>query len=118
MSAPRKFRRISRGRPLTEEEAAKYRKIRALIEEEKPEINARMRKQLAQLRALNQVFAELKGTREEKKLSLADMQQLTGIDRSTLSKLENGQRTNYTLDTVLRYADALGKQVLVTLADK
>jgi hypothetical protein len=32
--------------------------------------------------------------------------------------LETGRRTNYTLETALRYADALGKQVLVTLADK
>ena len=37
------MRRIVRGRRLTAEEAAKYRKIRSQIEQEKPEIEARIR---------------------------------------------------------------------------
>lgn len=114
----RQVRRVSRGRLLTAEEAAKYRKIREQVEVEKPEINARIRAQLTRARDLAEVFSELKRVREDKGLSLSDLQNITGIDRSTLSKLETGQRANYTLETVLRYAEALGKQVLVTLADK
>lgn len=114
----RQIRRVSRGRMLTPEEAAKYRKIREQVEAEKPEITARIRAQMARARELADVFTELKTVREERGLSLSDLQDLTGIDRSTLSKLENGQRANYTLETVLRYAEALGKQVLVTLADR
>ena len=48
---------------------------------------------------------------------MADIQERTGIDRSALCKLENGQRANFTLDTVRKYAQAVGKRVLVTVAD-
>jgi DNA-binding XRE family transcriptional regulator len=118
MATKKKIRHVGRGRKLTSEEAAEYRQIRAQVEAEKPAINARIRQQLARAGALAELFAELKRTREAMGLSLSDMQARTGIDRSTISKLETGRRTNYTLETALRYADALGKQVLVTLADK
>ena len=52
-----------------------------------------------------------------KGLSLADLTELTGMDRSALSKLETGQRTNPTVETLVRYADAVGKRLVVSLAD-
>lgn len=39
------------------------------------------------------------------------------MDRSALSKLENGGRANPTIETLVRYAEALGKRVVVSLAD-
>lgn len=111
------IRRVSRGRRLTAEEAAKYRRIREQVEAEKPEMTARIRREIAEARRLAEVFQELKKIREAQGLTLAEVQDRTGIDRSTLSKLETGERENYTLETILRYADAVGKQVLVTLAD-
>jgi len=36
---------------------------------------------------------------------------------SALSKLENGQRANPTVETVVRYAAAVGKRLMVSLAD-
>jgi transcriptional regulator with XRE-family HTH domain len=44
--------------------------------------------------------------------------ELTGMDRSALSKLETGKRCNPTIDTLVRYADAIGKRVVVPLADE
>ena len=41
----------------------------------------------------------------------------TGMDRVMISRLENGQIDNPTLATVGRYAQALGKRVVVTLVD-
>jgi DNA-binding XRE family transcriptional regulator len=113
----RHIERVSRGRKLTPQEAARYRQLRADIEREKPAINAEIRVQLAEQRELAAVFAELKQVRQALGLSLADIQERTGIDRSGLSKLENGQRANFTLDTVRKYAQAVGKRVLVTVAD-
>ena len=113
----RHIERVSRGRKLTPEEAARYRQLRADIEGEKPAINAEIRVQLAEQRELAAVFAELKQVRQALGLSLTDIQERTGIDRSALSKLENGQRANFTLDTVRKYAQAIGKRVLVTVAD-
>jgi hypothetical protein len=39
------------------------------------------------------------------------------MDGSALSKLETGQRTNPTVDTLVRYAQAVGKRLLVTQVD-
>ena len=55
--------------------------------------------------------------REAKGLSLADLTELTGMDRSALSKLETGQRANPTVETLVRYAQAVGKRLVVSLAD-
>jgi transcriptional regulator with XRE-family HTH domain len=51
-------------------------------------------------------------------LSLADMQARTGIARSALSRLETDSDANPTLTTVTRYAEALGKDVRILLADR
>jgi transcriptional regulator with XRE-family HTH domain len=59
----------------------------------------------------------LKSERLKKGLSLADMKARTGIERSTLSRLENDAEANPTVDTLTKYADAVGKKVLVVLAD-
>ncbi|MGD0896321.1 MAG: helix-turn-helix transcriptional regulator [Thermoguttaceae bacterium] len=112
-----KIREIVRDRRLTDEEAARYREIRALVARELPELRARAKRRLDELREVTEVFAELKRVREARGLSLGDMERLTGIDRSALSKLERGQRVNFTMDTVTRYAAAVGKHVLFQLAD-
>jgi len=55
----RRIERVSRGRKLTPQEAARYRQLRAEIESEKPAIDAQIRAQLAEQRELAAVFAEL-----------------------------------------------------------
>lgn len=47
---------------------------------------------------------------------MADLTELAGMDRSALSKLETGQRPNPTVEALVRYAEAVGKQLIVTLA--
>ena len=113
----RKIKETIRDRHLTEEEAAKYRKIRELVAEELPDLRARAKARLWELREATEVFAQLRKVRESQGLSLADVQRLTGIDRSALSKLERGERVNFTVDTLTRYAAAVGKHVLFELTD-
>jgi transcriptional regulator with XRE-family HTH domain len=55
--------------------------------------------------------------REERGLSLSAMTELTGMDRSLVSMLENGQRANPTVETRARSARGVGKRVVVTLSD-
>ena len=64
------------------------------------------------------MIRQLKGARANRGLSLADMKRLTGMDRAAISKLENGQRPNLTVDTLVRYAHAVGKRISVALSDK
>ncbi len=111
------MKRITRDRRLTPEEAAKYKAIREQVAEELPDLIARQHQRTAVLDQLQALLSELKAAREAKGLSLADLTELTGMDRSALSKLENGQRPNPTIETLVRYAEAVGKRLVVSLAD-
>jgi ribosome-binding protein aMBF1 (putative translation factor) len=59
----------------------------------------------------------LKREREAKGLSLADVAVRSGIDKGALSRLENGQQPNPTVNTLTRYADALGKRLALSLEE-
>src|SRR5438046_100845 len=111
------MKRISRDRRLTPEETARYKTIREQVAAELPELIARHHARMAALDQLQELFLQLKAAREAKGLSLADLTELTGMDRSALSKLETGQRANPTVETLVRYADAVGMRLVVSLTD-
>jgi DNA-binding XRE family transcriptional regulator len=109
------MKRITRDRRLTPEEAAKYKEVREQVAEELPELIDRHHKRMAVRDELAELLRQLKAAREAKGVSLADMMKLTGMDRSALSKLETGQRPNPTVETLARYAEAVGKRLVVSL---
>jgi hypothetical protein len=111
------MKRITRDRRLTPEEAAKYNKVREQVAEELPELVTRHHERMAALDQLDELLVQLKAAREAKGLSLADVTEITGMDRSALSKFETGQRPNPTVETLVRYAEAVGKRLIVTLTD-
>jgi len=111
------MKRIQRDRRLTPEEASKYKTIRTQVAEELPDLVARHHDRMAALDQLEKLCGQLKAAREAKGLSLADVTELTGMDRSALSKLETGQRANPTVETLVRYAEAVGKRLVVSLTD-
>ena len=108
---------VTRNRRQTREEAAKYKTIREKISAELPDLLNRHHERMTALDQLHRLLMQLKAAREEKGLSLSDLTELTGMDRSALSKLETGQRANPTVDTLRRYAEAVGKRLVVSLAD-
>lgn len=112
-----KVKHVVRSRRLVPEEAAKYRRIREKIAAELPEIRARGREILSVVRPASKIFQELKAIREAKGLSLAEVGELSGMDRSFISKLETGVYTNFTLQTLERYARSLGKHLEISLSD-
>jgi DNA-binding phage protein len=112
------MKRIIRDQRLTPEEAAKYKAIREQVAQELPELVTRHQERTAALDELDELLKQLKAAREAKGLSLADVMERTGMDRSALSKLETGQRANPTVDTLVRYAEAVGKRLVVSLADE
>ncbi len=111
------MKRVIRDRRLTPEEVERYRKIRKRIDEELPELIDRHHQRFAALDQLQVLLDELRKAREGLGLSLADVTERTGMDRSALSKLETGQRPNPTVETLVRYAEAVGKRVVVSLVD-
>jgi len=103
----------------TPEHEEELRQLREQIEAEKPEIIARgrelKRRREESLAKLRDVFRALRAVRQAQGLSLSDMQARTGMSRETISKLENIRGTNPTVDTIERYAEALGQRVVLTL---
>jgi DNA-binding Xre family transcriptional regulator len=69
----------------------------------------------AQYDHLREIARALKAERLRLGLSLADLAERTGIDRGNLSRLENDPQSNPTVETLLRYADALGCEVRIHL---
>lgn len=108
-------------RKATDEERARHAKIREQIAVELPDIKKRAKQRLALLKQegtpLRQVLAALRAERERQGLSLADINERTGIDRAALSRLENNEDANPTLATLERYAEAVGKQMIVLLSE-
>ncbi len=111
------MKRITRDRRLSPDDAARIRTVRGQVAAELPELIERYHERMASLDQLDGLFAQLKAAREAKGLSLSDLTDLTGMDRSALSKLETGQRANPTVETLVRYAEAVGKRLVVSLAE-
>ena len=59
-----------------------------------------------------------KQARTEAQLSLSDVAKRCGLDRSAISRLENGLYDNTTINTLSRLAGAYGKRFLVELVDE
>ena len=102
------MKRITRDRHLTSEEAAKYRMIREGIEQEKPEINSRIRQTLSSKRkagrkSLGQL---IRAAREALGESQVNVAAAAGISQGYLSQLESDEREP-TLSIAARLARAL-----------
>jgi DNA-binding XRE family transcriptional regulator len=65
-------------------------------------------------RELRPFVQEIKRAREAAGLTLAEVSRRCGIDQPALSRLENGHNKNPTLDTLWRYAAAVGRRLILT----
>jgi len=104
-------------------EAEKVRIRKAIAEESRPEVIAATREQVRKLLAekkkrgtvAQRVIDLLRQQKDQQKLTLADLQERTGINSSNLSRLLNSDDANLTLDTVERLATAMHCDLHVTL---
>jgi DNA-binding XRE family transcriptional regulator len=106
--------RLTRTKRPTAKEGARLRKLREALLQEFPPAPGSPAAAIAGLRLL---IGKLKKAREEIGLSLGQLAKRTGMDKATLSRLENEHVANPGLDTVLRYLHALGKDVQWRLVD-
>jgi DNA-binding phage protein len=108
-------------REATAEEKERHTHIREQIQEELTDIKQRAKQQLAEVMqrgiAMQHTMSVLKAERMKKGLSLSDMKERTGIERSTLSRLENHEEANPTVNTLIRYAEAVGKKMFIVFVD-
>lgn len=66
---------------------------------------------------LAKFIGSLRQRREQSGLSLTDVANRSGIDKASLSRLENGFYSNPTINTLARYARAIGKRFVLALED-
>src|SRR6476660_6261867 len=115
----REHRKIER----TPEQLAELKAVRERFQREKP-TRARLEANgeygpgvpTATYFALMAFLKRMRELREEDGLSLADVAERTGMDKAFVSRLELG-RGNPTVDTLARYAAALGKRVVFGMED-
>jgi DNA-binding XRE family transcriptional regulator len=65
-------------------------------------------------RELRPFVEEIKRAREAAGLTLGEVSRRCGIDQPALSRLETGHNKNPTLDTLWRYAAAVGRRLVLT----
>ncbi len=109
-------------RQLTSKEQARVNEARRLTDAEASEIRRKAKQLKAKSDAaratLQDALRLLRAERVRQGLSLADIQDRTGIERPNLSRLENEGSSNPTVATLTRYAEALGKRLVIVLADR
>jgi ribosome-binding protein aMBF1 (putative translation factor) len=106
----------------TPEEKARLQALREKFQREKPSLEDLLATgdydgpvpQGAYLE-LRQLMHKLKAARERLGLSLADVAERTGTDKAALSRLETGKQINPTIDTLWRYAHAVGVELTWTV---
>jgi DNA-binding Xre family transcriptional regulator len=106
-------RRIIR-RP-TDDERQRYRKV---LEEERAGMEANRaigRQLLRERRELAEQISALKDIREQLGISLTELAQRTGLTVDELSRLENLPGANSTIETLRRYARALGHRIEIAV---
>jgi DNA-binding XRE family transcriptional regulator len=122
MIKPRKAKRVTKR--LSDAAKAKYTKLRDAIEREFPPGKATRPPQdpnqptnLGEYFDLQALVGELRRAREAQGMSLTDAQEATGIDRAALSRIETGENGNPTVTTLMRYARAVGRKIIVALLE-
>jgi DNA-binding XRE family transcriptional regulator len=120
MSKERIFKKLD----WTPEDRARHMAIREKFQKERPTMKQLLASgeyvgpiPLGVYFELRLALHELKKTREAAGLSLADVAERSGIDKAALSRLENGIHDNPTVETLMRYAAAVGKKLSFTLQD-
>lgn len=120
MTAKRMYVKTER----TPEELAELRAVREYFQREKPSPDQLLAESgldefmtMGEYMFLHQVFGQLKQERERQNLTLAALEERTGINQATLSRLETGKAANPTIDSIYRIATALNKQVNCFLTD-
>jgi DNA-binding XRE family transcriptional regulator len=117
-------RRVHRKIEWTPEDRARHKAIREKFQRERPTLEQLIASgeylgpiPQGVVLDLLQALAELKKARTAAGLSLTDVAKRSGIDKAALSRLENGIQSNPTVETLSRYAAALGKRLRWTLED-
>lgn len=102
---------------MTEAEKAEYDELIEQLDAERPEIEAWAHQVMRRSDAIDGILKTLAGVRRRRGLTLAEVDEASGLGRSNISRLENGHNPNPTLETLLAYAQGLGVEVRLLVVD-
>jgi ribosome-binding protein aMBF1 (putative translation factor) len=112
------LRRVQRKTERTPEQMAELRAVRESFQREQPgqdelvasgDYDGPFRQ--GDIMTLLSALATLKRERERQGLSLAEISERSGLDKGMISRLENGKILNPTVNTLWKYANAVGMTV-------
>jgi ribosome-binding protein aMBF1 (putative translation factor) len=113
------IRRIHRNIQRTPDEQARIEAVRDHYQQHRPTPDELLASgdvdefvPLGEYLGLMSAVRALRKERELRGLSLATIAERSGIDKAALSRLENGLQTNPTVDTLYRYAAAVGVELV------
>jgi DNA-binding XRE family transcriptional regulator len=72
---------------------------------------------LSAIESLMGALAELRAERERLGISATEVARRMGVSKSWISHLESGNRSNPTFETLIRYAEAIGKGIRLSVVD-
>ncbi len=120
MTKQRIHRKIKRN----EADQARIKSLRESFQEDRPSLDDLVQSgeyedptTLGEYLEAKAIAHVLKNAREHAKMSLADVAAATGMDRATISRLENAVYPNTTVNTINRLAGAYGKHFVFRLED-
>ncbi|MCP3904410.1 MAG: helix-turn-helix transcriptional regulator [Planctomycetes bacterium] len=93
------------------------RDARRIDREQRGAIRRKGRAVKARHERLRDIVQVLRAERKRRGLSLAEIGERSGIGKANLSRLENALDPNPTMDTLLRYAEALGCAIHIALSE-
>jgi len=99
-------------------QAMEARASRPIPDEEQQALNDAADEAYELARTVEDFLLHLRNARLQQGLTQAQIDERTGIGRANLSRLENLHLDNPTLDTVLRYAQAVGLKVTLQPLDQ
>lgn len=98
---------------ITPEKLAEIRSVRAKIDrDEKHEILAKGKAAFDRHERIKAAIARLKAARLAKQMTLEQVAEKSGVGKANLSRMENDESPNPTIDTLLRVSDAIGFELL------
>lgn len=111
-------RRVQRKTERTPEQMAELRAVRESFQREQPGQDELVASEdydgpfrQGDIMTLLSALATLKRERERQGLSLAEISDRSGLDKGMISRLENGKILNPTVNTLWKYANAVGMTV-------
>lgn len=107
---------MTRNRRLTPEEAARYKAVRDRVAKELPDLIDRHHERMAALDEVDELLRQLRSAHGK---GLEDVGPDRADGHGPLGAIQTGGRTaqNPTVATLVRYAQAVGKRLVVSLAD-